>query len=224
MRNIFEKYISNFGTDWTVKDDVLIKVSENGLNLKFADYGLRDDKDIVIRAVENNPRSLQYASRLLREDQDVIYAAIPGGEQFIANDFLVSRSLALDVATYKSHIMDQFNNDKEIVLAALRSDSRFRTFKPASEELKNDKSFMLKVVKISGLCIQYASKNIQDDEKIAEAAINSWHSSLNFTSHRIKNSKKFQKIYMKSAKKILRSKSLAEKGLIEILEDNYLQR
>ena len=62
-----------------------------------------------------------------------------------------------------------------------------------------------------------------DDDEIAELAVRGWANQLAYASHRIKNMKKFQKLFLKDQiKKIV--KESANKNLNKIILDEDLHR
>jgi len=239
MKNKLEKYLLNIGTDWSNKNDVLKKVSSNGMNLQFADSSLRDDTEIVTTAFENNPESLIYASRNIRDDNDTMLKLVslrPSYAKYVSNRLKKDKDFAIMIAENTGHVLYEFEENNDVInaskdyfierLGLVSSDPPIqivKIFAPAHKSLKNDRDYMLKVVKVFGLCIeygsdeikadkevvmaavknsaialQYASDELKDDDEIAEAAIRYWANSIQWTSDRIKHSKKFHKIYYES--------------------------
>jgi len=261
LKNQLKKYLLHIGTDWSNKDDVLTKVSSNGLNLQYADSGLRDDAEIVASAFENNPESIIYASRNIRDDkdtmlklvslrpsyvqyvsdrlkkdEDIAYESIPGGEEFIDDEILFDKDFAIMIAENKGHVLYEFEESIDVINASkdyfierlgwVSSSPPIEIatiFASAHKSLKNDRDYMLKIVKVFGLCIKYGSDEIKadkevvmaavknsataiqhvsdelkDDDEIVEAAIRCWPNNIRYGSNRIKHSEKFHKIYYES--------------------------
>ena len=61
-----------------------------------------------------------------------------------------------------------FNNDEEVVLAAVSKDGFSLEF--ASERLKNDKKIVLAAASKHGYALKFASEELQNDTKVASIA------------------------------------------------------
>ena len=57
------------------------------------------------------------------------------------------------------------------MLIDLRYDKSASALERASDELKNDKDFMLKAVSVNGRALEYASPELQNDKDVALAAV-----------------------------------------------------
>ncbi len=64
---------------------------------------------------------------------------------------------------------DALQDDKDVVVAAVNRDPR--DFYSASPNLKADKAFVIKVVGVNGLCIQWAAADLKQDKDVALAAV-----------------------------------------------------
>jgi hypothetical protein len=118
--------------NWDDKNFVLEQVQNNSYSLKYASDRLKDDKAIVLAAVSNNGWAIEYASKRLREDKEIVLAA-------------VSDTGLLLGFFEQNKVIGNFNADKDIVLAAAKSDSH--SFEYASKELRSDISFCIEVAK-----------------------------------------------------------------------------
>lgn len=216
MKNLINKYILNFGCDWSNKSDVISKVKKNGLNLQYADYGLRDDFDVVEEAITENPDALEYASRQLRNDKKIALIAIGNGNgsnKFISEELKNNHEFAKNVWDSTKNLSVNIFGQPVNILPALYSDGSVwielakhpyasitqRHFKNMSDELKSNKSFMLKLIKEISQCFELASDELRDDEELAQLAIEEWCFNLQYTSQRIKDSKKFQDLFLNAA-------------------------
>lgn len=56
---------------YNLKEEALIAVEKNGLELEYVIDNLKDDKDIVLAAIKNKGWSLKYASDNLKDDKDI---------------------------------------------------------------------------------------------------------------------------------------------------------
>jgi hypothetical protein len=246
MKSFFNKYIKNFRCDWANKSDVLIKVEKDGLNLKYADYGLRDDFDVVLTAIEDNPLSLEFASRVLKNDKKIALAAIENGSsQFISDELKNNLEFAKDVWNSTKKLTPKSYSHPENILPPLYSDSSVwlelakhsyaiitvRHFKNMSDDLKSNKDFMLKLIKEEAMCFQLASEELRDDDKLAQLAIEGWCFNLQHTSKRIKDSEKFHELFLKAAWELQlisyggkeKVKDMSDKLITDILLENQKQ-
>lgn len=148
---------------------VITAVAQNGNLLKYASERLINNKIIVETAIKNNFSSLVYASEELRNDKALI-------------TFAISQNMhALEYAS------DKLKNDKELVFSVFKklsisyieSQPLEITFfdlisqypsiiKIAPNNLKNNKSFILKALKADNLLFIYAGQNIKKEIGNAE--------------------------------------------------------
>lgn len=62
--------------NWNNKEEVLIVVKQNGLDLGYASNELQNDKDVVLEAVKQSCWALEYASEELQADKEIVLTAI----------------------------------------------------------------------------------------------------------------------------------------------------
>jgi|TARA_B100001093_G_scaffold304637_1_gene290489 hypothetical protein len=213
MKNLFNKYILNFGCDWSNKSDVINKVREYGPNLQHADYGLRDDFDVVEAAITQSPHALEFASRHLRNDKKIALIAIKNGSnEYISEELKNNKEFAIEVWQTTNHLTQKIFYQPPNILPPLYGESSvwlelanhfgegitFQHFMNMSEKVISNKEFMMKLVKREPLCFQHASEKLRDDEELAELAVQGWANQLAYASDRIKNLEKFQNIYLGS--------------------------
>ena len=225
FKTFIDKHINNFGTDWTNKNDVLKAVRNDGLNLQFADYGLRDDFDVVLMAVKKDGSAIQYASRQLRDNYEIneaAYNAPSHNPDLLSNTFLSDRKTALKMAE-RGFISPYFKDDKDIIMKSMQGTNTIHLIyfrDNVSEKLKSDKAFMMEVIAESPLCFQYISEDLRDDDELAELAIRGWPNQIKYASERIKSSRKFHKLFVTANEEMPGgfSELDAKRKLKEILE------
>lgn len=98
-----------------------------------------------------------------------------------------------DVKTLKN---SGYENNKDQILYILMRN--FSEFKYVNESLKNDRNFLLDVVKTRGLCLKYFNLEFRDDEEIVSAAIISNRLAFAYVSDRLKNKLDIALIAVKS--------------------------
>ena len=166
------------------RDDRALVVFAVGLDpdcLEVASEALRDDKEIVLLAVchHTGDRSdvLKWASLSLRNDKDVVLAGLAnddGGHtclEYASEELRMDKALVLFAMRTGGWLefVPFFQNDKAVVLAAVRSCGVSLEF--ASEALQNDKEVVLAAMQENGYGLQYASEALRDDEEIVSAAV-----------------------------------------------------
>ncbi|MGZ3732343.1 MAG: DUF4116 domain-containing protein, partial [Parachlamydiaceae bacterium] len=85
---------------------------------------------------------------------------------------------------------EELKNDKEFMLAAVQRYGSALQY--ASEELKSDKEFMLAVVERNGSAfLQYASEKLKSDKEFMLAAVQRYGSAIEYASEKLKSDKEF---------------------------------
>lgn len=84
-------------------------------------------------------------------------------------------------------VSKELQSDREVVMAAVMNyDNAFSSpFQYASRSLKNDKEFVLAVVKEDPQALQFAFKRLRDDKDVVLAAIKRYDSAIIFASPRL---------------------------------------
>lgn len=82
---------------------------------------------------------------------------------------------------------DNFRNDKEIVLAAIKARPVSAVFDVASERLKKDKAFVLEVVRDDGLQLHYADAALRSDREVVSAAVSDCGRALQYAGDALKD-------------------------------------
>jgi hypothetical protein len=108
--------------NWDNKQEVLIKVSLNGIDLADVSDRLKNDKQVVMAAIKQNGTAFIYASADLKSDREIIEAAINGG-----------------LSVY--FLNNEMKNKRDIVLMAVKKNGLSLAY--TSEELQNDKELLL---------------------------------------------------------------------------------
>ena len=112
----------------------------------------------------------------------------------VVREFANNREVVLAAAKIKGmgpaelieDASDEFNfkNDKEFML-------NFRDAELASDELKNDHAFMIKMVEKAGYNLRYASQSLRGDPSIVSAAIGEDAEAFEYASDEIRGDNQF---------------------------------
>ena len=83
------------------------------------------------------------------------------------------------------HISDDLKNDKEFMIACVKEN--VKSLLHSSDNLKNDKEFILTCIKENGLALEYASDDLKNDIEIVLYAVLQDELALKFASIELKN-------------------------------------
>ena len=159
------------------KDVVLAAVSNYSYCLQYVSDGFKADKYVVLAAVKNSYSCFRFASEDLKADKnfvlELVYNYYKQSEyasdliEYASEDLKIDRDVVLAVVSkdpyYFVSVSDKFNSDKEIILAAIPHDANHRYFRLASEDLRADKEFVMKLALQSCYIVNHASEDIKTD-------------------------------------------------------------
>jgi hypothetical protein len=87
------------------------------------------------------------------------------------------------------YISENFKNDEELLLAALKTDNC--AFICASDKLRNNKNIILKVIEKDNSLFKYVSNELQNDKEIILTAVENNYTVLKNLSNKLKEDKEF---------------------------------
>ena len=188
-------------------------ISENGETIEFASYELRNDEEFILQAIEKNHLCFVYASDRLKNDKEFMLKAIDKNYMVI------------------EHAKNMFRDDKDVILAALERDNFGLSLSHASDRLRNDKEFMLKVADVNIKALKFLSDRLKNDSDFILKAFEKDNRSLEYASSELKANKEFMaEINEKIEKNIILEYNYAFKddfldrnesyGLVGFLEEN----
>ena len=188
-------------------------ISENGETIEFASYELRNDEEFILQAIEKNHLCFVYASDRLKNDKEFMLKAIDKNYMVI------------------EHAKNIFRDDKDVILAALERDNFGLSLSHASDRLRNDKEFMLKVADVNIKALKFLSDRLKNDSDFILKAFEKDNRSLEYASSELKANKEFMaEINEKIEKNIILEYNYAFKddfldrnesyGLVGFLEEN----
>ena len=188
-------------------------ISENGETIEFASYELRNDEEFILQAIEKNHLCFVYASDRFKNDKEFMLKAIDKNYMVI------------------EHAKNMFRDDKDVILAALEQDNFGLSLSHASDRLRNDKEFMLKVADVNIKALKFLSDRLKNDSDFILKAFEKDNRSLEYASSELKANKEFMaEINEKIEKNIILEYNYAFKddfldrnesyGLVGFLEEN----
>lgn len=158
------KYFSGFEfTPESFKDDknfVLKVVGENKANLKHVSDRLKDDRDVALAAVRPNEYPLKFLSDKLNSDNYIRYVAFSKPDETLLKESI------------KPSKDDIIKNPNALLIS--------------EENLKDDKDFILELLKIDGSTLMHVSERLRDDDQIVFAAERQRPGMYVFASERLK--------------------------------------
>ena len=149
----------------------LIKAIEyNGLIIEY----IIDMYDInmIVLAIKNDVLSFKYLKREFYENRNIILQVIYNFNNLTYED---------------RHILDYFNNDKEIVLAFISLNGSFLDL--ASKKLQGDKKVVLSAIKNDPMALRYASDNLRNDKETVLTAVKIDANALEYASDILRNNR-----------------------------------
>jgi len=166
------------------KEIGLIVTKGNGEAFVYLSDSLKKDKDIILNSVKDYPSAINYVEfELLYDDQFMakikeinnsaylrgIKIRKPEIEQFIAfnrDDKINNNSDNLNIAKYRK---EKYKKEKEYIKKEWRKHIGILNF--ASEQLKNDKNFMLSIIELNSCGLKYCSRELQLNKSFVLDAI-----------------------------------------------------
>ncbi len=149
------------------KKYMLNAVKEEGIlfDLSHACKKLRGDKDVVLAAVNKLGSALYDASKELQDDKEVVLAAI--------NCYLPTKNSTSDerfgwVVQFASK---RLRGDKEVMFNAVQTDEFDNTLTHATEELQNDKDFVIKAVQHNYRLLSHVVEKFKGDRDVILAGV-----------------------------------------------------
>ena len=163
------------------KEIIELALSKNTTEFNAFPKEYRDDRDFVLKAINNDISvSLEYLSDGLRDDAEIVL-------NVIKNNGLQFRYASV-----------RLRDDEVFVLKAMLICNGIRTsienreveiFESSSKQLRSNKEFCLKAVKITWSCIRFISEQLKDDDDIILAAMETNDVAIDYASKRIKEKK-----------------------------------
>ncbi|SVD92251.1 uncharacterized protein METZ01_LOCUS445105, partial [marine metagenome] len=147
---------------------VLAAVRNDGEALKYANDGIKADREIVLAAVQKNGDALQYASDGLKADREIVLAAVQNDGnalKYASDELRADREIGI-AAVKQNRFASRFSLHREIVLAGIQRGSWELQY--VSEEFRADREIVMTAVQNDGRSIKYASEELRADPEIIQ--------------------------------------------------------
>ena len=174
------------------RDMVLIAISQNRMALQFASTDIQNDRDMVSIAISKNGMALQFASSIIKDDDDFVLSHVKKSPEIIrycSNRLQQDKCFILKCLNTNRQLyfwLDKLDDDEDIILVAIKK--LYRNFKHIPkkiltkefihkclevnknifpllhEDLKNDKCFILDVLRKFPSLFEKIPKIFQESE------------------------------------------------------------
>lgn len=122
-------------------------------NVCYAGKTIKNDKKAMLEILKHCPEVLEYASEKIQTDKDII-------------EFIIRRKV--EALNYAEH----FNQNKELVLFAIKAASNGWILQYVSEELKNDQDVVLAAVLENPNAFQFAGIHLRNNKEYIKKFVN----------------------------------------------------
>jgi len=181
-------------------------------NLMYADESLRKDREFILKIIKLYPYAFEYADESIKDKELALIAEKQANylnmaslkkngqgldlvdENITDNREFVTEVIKKNPMAYRS-VSPRLKKDKELLLLAFKSINDYGIYNMlmyADDTLKSDKTFIWKLIKINpDYIMPYLNPEFQDDEEIVSYLIKYDHSTMEYASDRLKNSREF---------------------------------
>jgi len=129
---------------------------------------IRDNKELVLMAIKKNDENYQYASERLKNDKSIFLQQLKYHQSLHRSDQrIIDKDFLIEVIS-KLEPVDEFKrlkfSDIHQIKKVLSQGKTVLTY--ASEELKNDKDFVIATIKHNLKCFRDASCNLKNEKNL----------------------------------------------------------
>jgi serine/threonine protein kinase len=180
------------------KSLVLNSVKVLAQTLHFASLELKNDLEIVMAAVSQDGMCLKWASGNLRKTFDVVHAAVSQNGRSLEfapsyqNNMTICIKAVRNTRWALKFVSPEMKNNQEIVKIAIRQNGR--SLKYASNEIKNDKKFILEAIAIDAWVFEQVSMELKNDFDVVRAAVSKHGILLQHASEKMKGNQEIASI------------------------------
>jgi hypothetical protein len=132
---------------------------------------LQNDRKFILQALSNKYNIYNYLSQTFKNEREIILLAL--NETDLDGEIVVLLS-------------DSLKNDKEILLAAIKKSTYGSAFEYFPSIYKNDREFLLEVLKLNGQVLRMLTENFKNDRELVLAAVQSTNDVLQYASEFLK--------------------------------------
>lgn len=147
---------------------------------KFLDFPkecpLRLNRDVSIAAIRGSSVNFQHLSRENQTDPEIMSMALnanPRLVRFLGEPFISDKTFLTDLIKRDYSILEFINKDLLLDKDFIKFLTEFSPYPLRyASRLNDDKAFILELIAINPMCIQFVSERLKNDIEVVEAAIN----------------------------------------------------
>jgi hypothetical protein len=185
--------------DWNDRDLCLQQVRKSAINFKKIKGEFKDDKEFVMNVIPTNGFLLKHISDRLAQDHDITLEACKGYEQAHSLKYATDEMKDNDDTVYTIccecgdafvHASNRLKNDKLFVLKLTKTPRGSCGILHARKDMLKDKTIIEQILRINGNMLDYFSDEVKNDYYYVSLAINNDPRSLQYASERLRSDKK----------------------------------
>ena len=222
IRALFDHQPDNMKWQYSI-EALTQRVRENHNCLNDAVPEVRNNKTLMLAAINQRAWAFNYVSDNLRNDRNFVLSAVNINAYVLENigNFNNDREIVLAALGRDGGVLflisEELRNDREIVLAAVRQNGRALQF--ASKALRNDREIVLAAVRQKGTALEYASEALRNDREIVLAAVRRYAWALEYASEELRDDREIVLAAVKQDKFALKHASARLRDAINLTND-----
>ena len=186
-----------------------IDVSELNSDFKFITsrrltYIYENDRELALIVLENHPEAFSLLSDSLQNDKDFILQALSKKLNIYnyLNETFRNQLEIIILALYETDLegeilvllSDTIKDNKDLLLAAIKKSTYGSAFEYFPTSYKNDRDFLLEVLKLNGQVLRMLTENFKNDRELVLLAVQSTNDVLQYASEFLKQDAELLKI------------------------------
>ena len=164
--------------DMNDKDILKDLINRNGYYLVLGNNEIRNDEELVLKAISNLMNKTDYKN---------LFKFI--NKKLLNNkNFLIKEIILTETAIILDYVDEEVFEDKEFMIKAEAIDRTDDVSKHISKTHSNDKDFLYQMELLGGInCLEFASEELQDDKRFVMSMIDLFSGNIEFASERLKD-------------------------------------
>lgn len=164
--------------DLNDKDIVKNIVNRNGYYLILGNNDIRKDEEIVLKAISNLMDKTDYKNIFKFINKDLINN----------KDFLIKEIVLTESAIILDYVDEEVFEDREFMIKAEAIDRTDDVSKHISKTFENDKDFLYQMELLGGICcLEFASPELRNNKDFVINMIKLYSGNVEFASERLKD-------------------------------------
>jgi hypothetical protein len=171
------KALFNYGDSELTKRDIIRACKSAGHVYKRVknDNRFNGDVDICTVTVKSDGKMLEYMPEIIQENKEIQSLALCQNSNTTIYNKDVCMTMLNSNSSYLQNLSNKLKDDGDFILKIFKNSKFHKDFenviKYASNRLKNNELFMMQIVKIDGLKLEYGSVNIKATKSVVFEAV-----------------------------------------------------